>query len=182
MNNDTTILLDNEKFKQFIDDKETNSVFLLATVQMQNFKNMFKILKNVFKSVTLKICSVGIILYKCEWSKTSKVKAGEISSLFYLSGIFDKTPLILGDRCEKYNCVDTIFVNLDTSELERINKDITKDCFMYMFINKDNYNTETNTASSIHCYIINEHENENENENKNENKNNMILIEKIINC
>ena len=171
MNNDNTILLDNEKFKQFIDDKEKNSVFLLATVQMQKFKNIFKILKNVFKSVTLKICPVGIILYKCEWSKTSKVKAGEISSLFYLSGIFNNTPLILGDKCEKYNCDNTIFLNLDTSELERINKDITDDCFLYMFINKDNYNTETNIASSIQFYIINEDENDE-----------MNLIEKTIIC
>jgi hypothetical protein len=145
MNNDNTILLDNEKFKQFIDDKEKNSVFLLATVQMQKFKNIFKILKNVFKSVIVKICSVGIGIHDCEWSKTSKVKAGEISALFYLSGIFNSgTPLILGDKCEKYNCDNTIYAKFDTSQLEHINKDITDDCFLYMFINKDNYNTETN--------------------------------------
>jgi hypothetical protein len=170
MNNDNTILLDNEKFKQFIDDKEKNSVFLLATIRIKAFTNIFKILKNVFKSVTLKICSVGIGIHHCEWSKTSKVKTGEISSLFYLSGILDNTPLILGDKCEKYNCDNTIYAKFDTSELERINKDITDDCFLYMFINKDNYNTETNIASSIQFYIINENENE------------MNLIEKTINC
>jgi hypothetical protein len=170
MNNDNTILLENEKIKKFIDD-EKNSVFLLATVQIKVFKNIFKILKNVFKSVTLKICPVGIILYKCEWSKTSKVKAGEISSLFYLSGIFDNTPLILGDKCEKYICDNTIFVTFDTSELERINKDITDEHTLYMFINKDNYNTETNIASSIQCYMKTYNMNDE-----------MILIEKTINC
>ena len=174
MDNDNTLIIDNEKYKHFIDDKEKNSVFLLATIQMQKFKNIFKILKNVFKSVTLKICSVGIGIHECEWSKTSKVKADEICSLFYLSGIFNSgTPLILGDKCEKYNCVDTIFVTLDTSELERINKDITVDYALYMFINKDNYNTETNIASSIQCYMITD----------NIYDNNLVVVkEKIINC
>ena len=98
--------------------------------------------------------------------------ADEISALFYLSGILDNTSLILGDKCEKYNCNNTIYAKFDTSELERINKDITDDCFLYMFINKDNYNTETNIASSIQFYII-KHINDDMN---------LILIEKIINC
>ena len=174
MDNDNTLIIDNEKYKHFIDDKEKNSVFLLATIQMQKFKNIFKILKNVFKSVTLKICSVGIGIHECEWSKTSKVKADEICSLFYLSGIFNSgTPLILGDKCEKYNCDNIIYAKFDTSELERIYKDITVDCFLYMFINKDNYNTETNLASAIHCYIINDNINDDTN---------IIVKEKIINC
>ena len=173
MDNDNTISLENKNCKQFVDDKEKNSVFFLATVQIKPFTNIFKILKNVFTSVTLKFCSVGIIIDKFEWRKTSKVKAGEISALFYLSGIFDNTPLILGDKCEKYNCVDTIFVTLDTSELERINKDITVDYALYMFINKDNYNTETNIASSIQCYMITD----------NIYDNNLVVVkEKIINC
>ena len=152
MDNENTLIIDNEKYKQFINDKEKNSVFLLATVRIKAFKNIFKILKNVFKSVTLKICSIGIGIHECEWSKTSKVKADEISALFY--------------------CNNTIYAKFDTSELERINKDITDDCFLYMFINKDNYNTETNIASSIQFYII-KHINDDMN---------LILIEKIINC
>ena len=158
MNNDKINLLDLNNFNLFIDDKEKNSVFTVATVCTNCFKNLFKILKDVFINVTLKINSDGISIYKCEWSKTSKVKKNEISSLFYLTGIIGYTgehnPLILSNKCEKYVCnVDTIFIKILTSDLEIINKHITNDSVLYFFINKDNYNSETNQASSIQFYV-----------------------------
>jgi hypothetical protein len=155
MNNDKNNFLESEKFNLFIDNKEKNSVFTVTTVCTNCFKNLFKILKDVFITVTLKINSHGISIYKWEWSKTSKVKKNEISSLFYLTGIVSgDNPLILSNKCEKYDCnVDTIFIKILTSDLEMINKHITDDSVLYFFINKENYNSETSEASSIQFYV-----------------------------
>lgn len=155
MNDDKINLLDYEKIKQFINDKEKNSVFTVASIRTILFKNLFKLLKDVFINVTLKINSEGISIYKFEWSKTSKVKKNEMSSLFYFTNIISGNhPLILSDKMEKYNCnVDTIFIKFLTSDLEKINKHITDDGVLYFFINKENYNSETNKASSIQFYL-----------------------------
>ncbi len=158
MNADKINLLDYENFKIFIDDKEKNSVFSIATVCVNCFKNLFKILKDVYINVTLKINSDGIRLHSWEWSKTSKVKKNEISSLFFITGIIgivgENIPLILANKCEKYECnVESIFIKLITSDLEMINKHITDESVLYLFINKENYNNETQHASSIQFYI-----------------------------
>jgi hypothetical protein len=154
-NNDKINLLNSKNFNLFIDDKEKNSVFTVTTVCTHCFKNLFKILKDAFINITLEINSKGISIYNLEWSKTSKVKKNEVCSLFYLTGILGgDNPLILSNKCEKYVCnVDTIFINILTSDLEMINKHITNESVLYFFINKENYNSETNHASSIQFYV-----------------------------
>jgi hypothetical protein len=70
------------------------------------------------------------------------------------AGIFGDIPLIKCDRCEQYECkVDDIIVNLKIEDLDIIIKNITKDNTVYMFVNKTNYNTESNEASSIEFHI-----------------------------
>ena len=65
-----------------------------------------------------------------------------------------KPPLILNNMCDSYMCgVDTIFINLVTNELD-VFSNTTDDSIFHLFINKENYNAETNNASCIKIYIF----------------------------
>jgi len=148
------LLLEYRRFKLFTLCKERNSVFALSSIMVNSFKNIFKILNDLFTSVTLQIKSDGIRIIKGEPKQKTNAKLSEINSLFYFAGIFNNTPLILSDMCDNYMCgVDTVFINLVTNELD-VFSNTTDDSIFHLFINKENYNAETNKASCIQIYIF----------------------------
>jgi hypothetical protein len=152
---DINYTLEDELYKKFIEDKKTNSVFSLATVCSHLFKNLLKIIRNPFEEyLTLCINSNGIRILQSNLCKVKK--SDEFIGLMYFmgAGIFGDVPLIKCDRCEQYECkVDDIIVNLKIEDLDIIIKNITKDNTVYMFVNKTNYNTESNEASSIEFHM-----------------------------
>ena len=152
---DVNYTLENELYKKFIEDKQTNSVFSLATVCINPFKNLLKLLMEAFEYITLEIRPDGIRLNSFKYF--GKRKAHDIIGLMYFigCGFGDNVPLIKDNRCELYECkVDSIIVSLKTSDLDVVIEHITNDSAVYMFINKTNYNTESNEASSIEFHIF----------------------------
>ena len=73
-------------------------------------------------------------------------------------GFGDNVPLIKWNRCEQYECkVDSIIVSLKTSDLDVVNKHITNDSTVQMFINKPNYNIDETSyfeSSNIEFHIF----------------------------
>ena len=152
---DVNYTLENELYKKFIEDKKTNSVFSLTTILDYSFKNVLKILKDAFEYITLEIRSDGVRIVSSKLCP--KKRAHDIIGLIYFigtCGFGDNIPFIKWDRCEEYECkVDSIFVSLKTSDLDIVIEHIRNDVIIYMFVNKTNYNTESNEASSIEFHI-----------------------------
>ena len=151
---DVNYTLENELYKKFIEDKKTNSVFSLTTILDYSFKNVLKILKDAFEYITLEMRSDGIRIVASKLLQ--KKRAHDIIGLMYFigCGFGDNVPLIKGNRCEEYECkVDSIFVSLKTSDLDVVIEHIRNDVIIYMFVNKTNYNTESNEASSIEFHM-----------------------------
>jgi hypothetical protein len=152
---DVNYTLENELYKKFIEDKKTNSVFSLATLCVNPFKNLLKILKEAFEYITLEVRPDGIRIDSFKYF--GKKKAHDIIGLIYFigtCGFGDNIPFIKWDRCEEYECkVDSIFVSLKTSDLDIVIEHITNDVILYMFVNKTNYNTESKESSNIEFHI-----------------------------
>lgn len=153
---DVNYTLENELYQKFIKDKRANSVFEMATVCVNPFKNLLKTIKDSFEYIILLISSDGIRI------NTNSLKpSNDILGLLYFTGICgfgDDLPIIKCDRCEKYECsVDTnIFAYLKTSDLDIVIKHITNESAVYLFVNKTEYNTENHEASSIEFHILEE--------------------------
>ena len=145
--------LERETYNIFLDNKKNNNVFTLATVCVIPFKSLLMTLKYAFDYITLSISSDGIRI-----ENTSANNKNEIVGLSYFMGICgfgDNLPIIKWDRCEKYECCvnSHIIVDLKTSDLDIVIKHITNESLVYLFINKNNYNSETGQASSIEFHI-----------------------------
>ena len=156
---DVNYTLENELYKKFIEDKKTNSVFSLTTILDYSFKNVLKILKDAFEYITLEIRSDGVRIVSSKLCP--KKRAHDIIGLIYFigtCGFGDNIPFIKWDRCEEYECkVDSIIVSLKTSDLDVVNKHITNDSTVQMFINKPNYNIDETSyfeSSNIEFHIF----------------------------
>lgn len=152
---DVNYTLENELHRKFIEDKKTNSVFSLATVCVNPFKNLLKILMEAFEYIILEVRPDGIRIDSFKYFE--KKKAHDIIGFMYFigCGFGDNVPLIKENRCEAYECkVESIFVSLKTSDLDIVIEHITSDACIQMFVNKTNYNTENNEASNIEFHIF----------------------------
>lgn len=156
---DVNYTLENELHSKFLKDKKTNSVFSLATICSCPFKNLLKLLIEAFEIITLEIRPDGIRIISFKYLE--KKKAHDIIGLMYFigcCGFGDNVPLIKWNRCEQYECkVDSIIVSLKTSDLDVVNKHITNDSTVQMFINKPNYNIDETSyfeSSNIEFHIF----------------------------
>jgi hypothetical protein len=147
------IKLEIDIYNKYLDDKHKASVFYLATVQTNPFKNLFTFLSDAFEHVVLEITPKCISLVNWRYKSKLNKKYDIIFSLLCFQETHNMM-LIYSDRCEIYECcVDKIMLNLNSSELSIISKYITNESVVRLFIDKTNYNTENNEALSIEFNI-----------------------------